>query len=86
MGIEDYKIRDRYLSASSAWNRYHGAQFGRLNAVARGRNKGAWSAKRNNRQQWIMVSLFLILFLKLSNLVVVMLSAWFEAEFCEVMN
>ena len=56
LGIEDYKIRDRSLSASSEWNRYHGAQLGRLNTVARGRNKGAWSAKRNNRRQWIMVS------------------------------
>ncbi len=55
MGIEDRKIRDRYLTASTEWNKYHGARFGRLNAVARGRNKGAWSAKRNNRRQWIMV-------------------------------
>ena len=59
LGIEDYKIKDRSLSASSEWNTYHGARFGRLNAVARGRNKGAWSARRNNRRQWIMVSFFL---------------------------
>jgi len=56
LGIEDRKIRDRYLTASSEWNKYHGARFGRLNTVARGRNKGAWSAKRNNRRQYIMVS------------------------------
>lgn len=56
MGIEDRKVSDRYLTASSEWNRYHGARFGRLNAVARGRNKGAWSAKKNNRRQYIMVS------------------------------
>ena len=56
MGIEDRKISDRYLTASSEWNRYHGARRGRLNTVARGRNKGAWSAKRNNRRQYIMVS------------------------------
>ena len=55
MGIEDRKIRGRYLTASTEWNKYHGARFGRLNGVARGRNKGAWSAKRNNRRQWIMV-------------------------------
>lgn len=55
LGIEDRKIQDRYLTASTEWNTYHGARFGRLNAVARGRNKGAWSAKRNNRRQWIMV-------------------------------
>ena len=56
LGIEDRKISDRYLTASSEWNRYHGPRFGRLNTVARGRNKGAWSAKRNNRRQYIMVS------------------------------
>lgn len=56
MGIEDRKVSDHYLTASSEWNRYHGARFGRLNAVARGRNKGAWSAKKNNRRQYIMVS------------------------------
>ena len=58
LGIEDYKINGRYLSASTEWNKYHGARFARLNSVARGRNKGAWSAKRNNRRQWIMVSGF----------------------------
>jgi len=57
LGIEDRKIRDRYLTASSEWNKYHGARFGRLNTVARGRNRGAWSAKRNNRRQYIMVDL-----------------------------
>ena len=58
MGIEDYKIKDRDLTASSEWDKYHAARFARLNSVARGKNKGAWSAKRNNRGQWIMVSVF----------------------------
>lgn len=57
MGIEDYKIKDRDLTASSEWDKYHAARFARLNSVARGKNKGAWSAKRNNRGQWIMVDL-----------------------------
>ena len=57
LGIEDRKIPDRCLTASSEWNKNHGARFGRLNTVVGGRNKGAWSAKRNNRRQYIMVSL-----------------------------
>ena len=58
MGIEDYKIKDRQMRASSEWSKYHAARFARLNLVARGKNKGAWSAKKNNRAQWIMVSVF----------------------------
>lgn len=57
MGIEDYKIKDRQMRASSEWDKYHAARFARLNLVARGKNRGAWSAKRNNRAQWIMVDL-----------------------------
>ena len=59
MGIEDYKIKDRQITASSEWDKYHAARFARLNLAARGKNKGGWSAKRYNRAQWIMVRVFL---------------------------
>ena len=59
MGIEDYKIKDRQIRASSEWDKYHAARLARLNLVKRGSYRGGWSAKRNNRAQWIMVRVFL---------------------------
>ena len=43
------------MRASSEWDRYHAAYLARLNLKPRGPLKGGWSAKKNNRKQWIQV-------------------------------
>ena len=57
VGLEDGKIRNRAFTASSKWDRYHRADRARLNSVANKRYRGAWSARKNNKRQWIQVKL-----------------------------
>jgi len=57
IGVEDRKIPDYAISASTRWDKYHAAYYGRLNNVKRGHKRGGWSAKRNTRGQWIQVFL-----------------------------
>ena len=57
VGLEDGKIPNRAFTASSKWDTYHRADRARLNTVATKRYRGAWSAKKNNRRQWIQVKL-----------------------------
>ena len=57
IGVEDGKIPNSYVTASSTYNRYHAPWLGRLNNKARGRNKGAWSAKKNDRRQFLQFNL-----------------------------
>ena len=57
MGLEDGKVPDRAFSASSQWDKYHRANRGRLNSVATKRYRGGWSARKNNRRQWLQVKL-----------------------------
>ncbi|EDO48094.1 predicted protein, partial [Nematostella vectensis] len=57
IGIEDGKVPNRAFKASSSWDKYHGPSRARLNAVRKGAYRGAWSAKKNNRRQWIQVDL-----------------------------
>ena len=57
LGIEDKKIPYSAFSASSKWNSNHGPSRARLNTVRQGHKTGAWSAKRNDRRQWIQVDL-----------------------------
>lgn len=56
LGVSDKRIRDSALSASSFWDRYHAASRGRLHICKSGRFRGAWSARRNIRGQWLQVS------------------------------
>ena len=53
LGISKGLLRKQYIKASSEWDRYHAAHLARLNQKPRGRYKGGWSAKKNNRKQWI---------------------------------
>ena len=55
LGISKGRFKKRYIRASSEWDRYHAAYLARLNLKPRGRYKGGWSAKKNNRRQWIQV-------------------------------
>jgi len=55
-GMQNRRIGNHQITATSKWDRYHAAYLARLHNKARGRNKGGWSAKYNNRNQWIQVS------------------------------
>jgi len=57
LGIEDKKIPYSAFRASTRWDKNHGPSNARLNTVRRGHKTGAWSAKRNDRKQWIQVDL-----------------------------
>lgn len=53
LGVSKGRLGNQYVKASSEWDRYHAAYLARLNLKPRGRFKGGWSAKKNNRKQWI---------------------------------
>ena len=56
LGLQNGRVPNRAIKASSEWNRYHAAWLARLKRPRRGRYAGAWCAKRNNRQQWLQVN------------------------------
>ena len=58
LGMESGAITDGQLSASSEWDGNHGAYRGRLNIKRNGRLQGAWSARRNDANQWLQIDLF----------------------------
>ena len=55
MGMQAGRIKNHYVTSSSRWDNYHGPYLARLNRRKRGRYMGAWSAKYNNRYQWLQV-------------------------------
>ena len=55
LGMENRKIQDFQITASSEWNANHGPTNGRLNFKAGGGRTGAWSAKTNDANQWFQV-------------------------------
>ena len=57
LGIEDGKIPDKAFKASSVWDKYHRSDRARLNSVATKRYRGAWSAKKNDKRQWVQIKL-----------------------------
>jgi len=57
LGMEDGRIQDGAMSASSITDDKHAAKLGRLNLVARSGNKGAWCAKTSDYKQWLQVDL-----------------------------
>lgn len=56
LGIQNRRIGNHQITATSVWDRYHAAHLARLHNKRRGRSKGGWSARYNNRNQWIQVS------------------------------
>ena len=59
-GMESGKILDKQITASSKWNAHHAAHQGSLNfqefnkkGVAR--KSGSWSARKNDKNQWLQV-------------------------------
>ncbi|KAL9968116.1 hypothetical protein ACROYT_G026448 [Oculina patagonica] len=57
LGMESGAISDGQIRASSQWDANHAAIQGRLHFQRTGRKQGAWSARRNDANQWIQVDL-----------------------------
>ena len=54
--MQNKRIPNVRITASSQWNRYHAAFLARLHSTRRGRYIGAWSAASNNRHQWLQIN------------------------------
>ena len=55
LGLEDRRIPNPVMRASSHYNYYCGPWNARLNQRRAGRNGGAWCSKRRDRAQWLRV-------------------------------
>ena len=55
--MENRRIRNQQISASSEWDVNHGARLARLNQKRTGRTIGAWSARVNNAYQFLQIDL-----------------------------
>ena len=56
-GIEDGRIKDSAMTASTIHNSAHAAHLGRLNLVARSGKAGAWCARTSNNKEWLQIDL-----------------------------
>ena len=57
LGIEDGRIQDSAMTASTIHSSAHAAHLGRLNMVARSGKNGAWCAKTSNNKEWLQIDL-----------------------------
>ena len=57
LGVEDRRIYDTQITASSEFDSNHGATNARLNRPAQGSTTGGWSARTNDLNQWIQADL-----------------------------
>ena len=57
LGLEDGRIPDGAMSASTSHSGKHAAKLGRLNLVAKSGNAGAWCVRTNNNKQWFQIDL-----------------------------
>ena len=60
--MESGKILNKQITASSEWDAHHAAHQGRLNfqEVGEGgvpKKSGSWSARKNDKNQWLQVDL-----------------------------
>ena len=55
LGLQNRRLPDVKITASSEANQFHAARLGRLGQVKRGKYVGAWCARHNNRNQWLKV-------------------------------
>lgn len=55
--MQSGRIKNAAITASSQWDKNHASWLARLGNMRRGRLMGAWSAKKNNYNQWIQVDL-----------------------------
>lgn len=57
LGIQDGRITQSMMSASSFYNRYYGPWSARLQARNHGATRGGWLARVNNNRQWLQIDL-----------------------------
>ncbi|XP_068726460.1 uncharacterized protein, partial [Montipora capricornis] len=57
LGMEDGRLPDVALTASSIYHTNYAAYQGRLNSMRSGAKFGSWIAKHNNKHQWFQVDL-----------------------------
>ena len=57
LGIQDGRITQSMLTASSMYNRYYGPWSARLQARNHGAIRGGWLARVNNNRQWLQIDL-----------------------------
>ena len=57
LGIEDGRIQDSAMTASTIHSSTFSANLGRLNLVARSGKNGAWCAKTSNNKEWLQIDL-----------------------------
>lgn len=55
MGLQNGRLRNHLMKASSQWDRYHAAFLGRLHRPRVGKYMGAWCARSNNRYQYLQL-------------------------------
>ena len=55
--MQSGRIKNAAITASSQWDKNHASWLARLGNMRRGRLMSAWSAKKNNYNQWIQVDL-----------------------------
>ena len=57
LGLEDYRIPDNAMTASTQYDANHGPRRARLNLPLNGALKGGWSALILDHNQWLQVDL-----------------------------
>ncbi|EDO45375.1 predicted protein, partial [Nematostella vectensis] len=57
LGMENKRIPNRAIKASSAYDNNHAPYLARLHARHRGHRQPAWSARTNNNHQWLQIDL-----------------------------
>ena len=57
LGIQDGRITQSMMSASSFYNRYYGPWSARLQARNHGATRGGWLARVNNNHQFLQIDL-----------------------------
>lgn len=55
MGLQNGRLKNHLMKASSQWDRYHAAFLGRLHRPRIGKYMGAWCARSNNRYQYLQI-------------------------------
>ncbi|KAL9978622.1 hypothetical protein ACROYT_G016159 [Oculina patagonica] len=57
LGMDDGRVQDSAITASTIYSGSYAAKFGRLNLVAASGNAGAWCAKTSDVNQWLQIDL-----------------------------